>query len=322
MPSLDDLRDVFTDLERHAPAPQALSLPPSPAGRAPRTVRRTVLAATFASAAVVVVAAGAVLVGRFDDSGRTAATTPAAGRPAGQSTSETGPETSASTPAGGVGGAAAAGRGAAVVRGDRGGDGGAVLRGCGGGGSGSQADVRGRCAWRAAGAASAAAAAAAVPGHGGIARERKEQRVVVGHPKKAGWRYPGAHGHAIGDHGDNAGFAQHPTGVGRGFAGTDTGAGGLERLLSGGVEGRFAVKAPKSGPGLGQGRVVGSPGEGIGLRFHAVNRKSVELAVLGHRRGREHGVCVIVEGRGFRNHPGDLRVDVTRGVGVRGPALR
>ena len=74
------------------------------------------------------------------------------------------------------------------------------------------------------------------------------------------------------------------------------GAGGVEAGEGGGVEGRCALEAEEGAPGRGELRVVRTPGEWVGLRFHVVDGESVEVAVGGVFGRGEHGVGVVVDG--------------------------
>ena len=60
-------------------------------------------------------------------------------------------------------------------------------------------------------------------------------------------------------------------------------------------------------PGIGELRIIGAVGCGIGLRGHAVDGQRIEVAIGRVVRWREHGMRVVVEGRDLHGRRGASR---------------
>ena len=140
--------------------------------------------------------------------------------------------------------------------------------------------------------------------------ERKQQRVVVGHPNKAGGRNALAEMDTVGQHRADTCPIEHPGAVVLALAPAHAVAGGFEVRLRHRGERWRSMEAPKGAPCLGARSEIGAPGERIGFRLHIVDGKSIELAIGSHSRRRKQRVGVVVDSRRVRDGSSDGGIDL------------
>ena len=142
--------------------------------------------------------------------------------------------------------------------------------------------------------------------------EREHQRVDVRDPAESRRCHARPHRDPVAQHRGDVGLIEDPLIVALALLRADLVAGGAEALHGLGRQRRRLGEVPQRLPGVGQLRVVGAPGDRIGLRLHAVDRERVETAIAGEVRRRQHGVRVVVD-RGSRGEQASqLGVDVAR----------